>query len=277
MSDLSYCAEQVRDFDNDRFIATLFAEPDKREHLFALYAFNLELAKIRESVSEPMIGRMRLQFWRDALPGIIEGKPPKHAVAEPLSKAVHACGLPLEQLLALVDAREADLDAQPPADLQGVIGYAEQTSSRLVSLAFQALGIAPSEYESFVRNAGICIGLVGLVRAIPYQASTGRVTLPGDLCHQAGLDPSSPHQWPKNPDVSAITLPMLAKAREHLLEARRMNVPKAVLPAALPLSLASLYLTRLEKLRGDPKAFNERPPAVARHLTLLWRSMIGRV
>lgn len=277
MTDLSYCAAQVRDFDNDRFLTALFAPAELREPLMTLYAFNLELSKIRETVSESLIGRMRLQFWRDAVDGIVDGTPPAHEIATALSETVRAYNIPKSALHALIDAREIDLDDVPPADINATITYAEATSSSLIGMALRVLGVDPAAHADAVRDAGIAFALVGLVRAIPYQASTGRVTLPLDLCEAAGLDHTAPHQWPQNPDVSAITQPLLAAAQDHLFRARiaARAVPRQGLAAFLPLSLAALYLKRLTAVEGDPKRFHERPPAAARHITLLWRSMRG--
>jgi len=278
MPELSYCAGQVRDFDNDRFLATLFAGETLREDLFALYAFNLELSKIRETVSEPMIGRMRLQFWRDALPGIAAGNPPAHAVATPLAEIAARGRLPESALRTLIDARETDLDDEPPRNLAAIEAYAEQTSSALIAAAVTILGHDPAAHAELIRAAGIASALVGLVRAIPFQASTGRVTLPADLCVRAGLDPSMAHQWPQNPDVSAITGPLLQSAEQHLALARSKTgaLPRSAIPAFLPFSLAALYLGGLKKVGGDPALYLARPPGVQRHLTVLWRAMRGR-
>lgn len=279
MAELSYCAKQVRDFDNDRFLCTLFAPDAVREDLFALYAFNLELAKIRETVSEPLIGRMRLQFWRDAVPKIIDGNPPAHEVARPLSAVVCRHTLPAADLHTLIDARETDLDDVPPRDLLALENYAERTSSTLIALALRVLGVDPASHAIFIQQAGLAVALTGLARAIPYQAAAGRVTLPADLCAAAGLDPASPHQWPAAPDFTIITKPILAAAAGYAVSARRhgRQLPKAALSAGMPLSLAGLYLRRLQRMGGDPVRFNERPPAVSRHLTLLWRRALGRV
>lgn len=275
---LSDCAKYVREHDNDRFLSVLFAPADYREDLFALYAFNLELSKIRETVSEPLIGRMRLQFWRDAVPQMIAGTPPSHNVAEALAGAVQMHDLPPDYLNQIIDTRETDLDDIPPKDLDAVINYAEGTSSSLIKLAFGVLGVKTEQADICARHAGIAVALVGLVRAIPYMASTGRVTLPTDLCRMSNLDPEKPQQWPTNPDVSSITQPMLKAAAQHLKIAREDAgaLPRSAMSALLPMSLAGLYLKRLQSLRGDPALFAERSPGMSRHITMLWRSMVGR-
>ncbi len=85
---LSYCAAEVRRFDPDRYLCALFAPPGRREDVFALYAFNVEIARTRESVSEPMLGMVRLQWWRDAIAAIYGGTPPRHEVLGASAAAV---------------------------------------------------------------------------------------------------------------------------------------------------------------------------------------------
>src|SRR5579871_4315005 len=84
---LSYIAGEVRRHDKDRFLATLFAPPEHRADLWALYAFNAEVARIPYGVSEPMLGRIKVQWWRDVIGAIAEGRgaPAGHPVAQALA------------------------------------------------------------------------------------------------------------------------------------------------------------------------------------------------
>jgi phytoene synthase len=138
---LSYCAEQVRRQDHDRYVTVLFAPADRREDLLALYAFNLEIAKTAEVVSEDLLGRMRLQWWRECLDEVYAGRPRRHAVVEPLAAAVRRHVLDRPCFERLIDAREDDLSAEPPADLAALESYAEGTSASLVHLGLQILGV----------------------------------------------------------------------------------------------------------------------------------------
>ena len=109
---LSPCAAYVRANDPDRFLITLFAPPPLREPLFALWAFNHEVAKTREVTTEPLLGQIRLQWWREAVEEAAAGKPRKHEVVEGLTAAI-AAGLGHKSLAALIDARERDWDDTP--------------------------------------------------------------------------------------------------------------------------------------------------------------------
>ena len=115
-----YCADRVRRFDRDRFLTALFCPPDRRPDLLALYAFNIEIAGVRETVSEPLLGHIRIQWWRDALDGIYGGDPPAHQVAAPLSRAVGRHRLERRHFETLLAARAADIDGVQPPTMQAL-------------------------------------------------------------------------------------------------------------------------------------------------------------
>src|SRR5258708_11419859 len=85
-----YCAQQGRRFDHDRCLCTMFAREPVQARLFALYAFNVEIARVREIVSEPVIGQMRLQWWRDAITEFAAGAGPGPSVPPAPARAARA-------------------------------------------------------------------------------------------------------------------------------------------------------------------------------------------
>ncbi len=184
---LSDCAALVRRTDFDRYLTALFAPAGARERLFALYAFNHEIAKVRETVSEPMIGQIRLQWWREAIDGIYAGKPRKHMVVEALAQAVAVSPPPRADFEALIDAREFDLAGRAPATVAELEGYAEASASRLLYLAAALLGARDEATRAALRPLGIAWALTGLIRAIPFHARARRQYIPADIAEAAGL------------------------------------------------------------------------------------------
>src|SRR5215212_5904805 len=83
-----HCEQVVHQADRDRFIADLFAPAACRPALFALQAFAIELARVRELAREPMPGEIRLQWWRDTLGGAGRGEIDAHPVAAALRDVV---------------------------------------------------------------------------------------------------------------------------------------------------------------------------------------------
>ena len=139
-ADAAYCLDQVRRFDRDRYLTALFAAAQARDDLMALYAFNLEVAKTREMVREPMMGLMRLQWWRDAIAEIYAGNERRHQVVQPLAAAIRRRGLDRAPFDRLIDAREGDMGETPPADLPALVAYVDATAGGLGLLAAQTLG-----------------------------------------------------------------------------------------------------------------------------------------
>ena len=122
-----------------QYLTAIFAPMAVREHLFALYAFNIELAKVREVVSEPLIGQMRLQWWRDALDKLLADQDIAHEIARPLGEAIRAAGIDRAAFDPLIDARERDLERDPPADLPALLAYAEGTGAPVLAIALRIL------------------------------------------------------------------------------------------------------------------------------------------
>ena len=253
---VAYCAEQVRLHDGDRYATSLFARESDRPALWALYAFNLEIAKTRDVVTQPLIGQMLLQWWRDAIEGIVVGQPRDHPVVSALAGAMRSRSLDPALLEKLIEGREATLDEAPSATMAALVAYAEATSAPLVLLAAQALGGTGPAVAEAARHVGIAWALTGILRSTAANARHRRVMLPGDL-----LGGSASQLLAANADtgvrhaVSAVA----EVARAHLRDARRHSVPRRTRAAMLPATLATGYLNLLRRADYDP--FDPRVPA----------------
>jgi NADH dehydrogenase [ubiquinone] 1 alpha subcomplex assembly factor 6 len=265
-SALSELARLVRRHDRDRFLTALFAPEAQRRGLLALYAFNYEVAKTREVVSEPTLGRIRLQWWRDSLDAIYAGVAARRPeVLQPLADAIRRHALTRRHLDALIDARERDLDDAPPTSLAALEAYAEETSAPLVLLALEALGASGEATERAGRAVGIGYALTGLLRAIPFHARARRCYLPRALCVEAGVDVDRGlFELRPGPGLAQVVEPIAARAAAHLAAAGslRPGVPRQALPALLPAVLAGADLARLRRCGYDPFAasFAARDP-----------------
>jgi phytoene synthase len=278
MTGLSACGALVERHDRDRYLASLFAPQAEREDLFALYAFNHEVAKTAEVVSEPMIGRIRLQWWRESLDGIYAGTPRRHEVVEPLARAVAARQVPRALLEAVIDAREFDLDAAPPEDLEALRAYAEGTSTALLHAALRILGAEGEASREAAAHLGTAWAYLGLLRALPLHARQKRCYLPADLCADAGVDLQEVFELRSPPALRRVTGVLLDAAGQHLAAARRpaRAVPRKALPALLLARLGDLYLKRLRRAGGDPFAAQVQAPAPGRVWRLAWGHWRGR-
>jgi phytoene synthase len=252
----SSLAQLVRARDRERFQTALFAPASRREALFALYAFNYEVAKTREMVREPMLGRMRLQWWREAIAAIYEGGPlRRHEAVEPLAAAIRAHGLTRAHFEALIEAREADLADAPPPTLAALAAYAEDSAGRLVLLALEILGVRDGDAAAAGREVGIAYAMAGLLRAVPFHARQRRLYLPADLVAEARLDVARGlFELKTSRELREVVAQVAAQARGHLAaaRARRRAVAMPARPALLPAVLADRWLERLARVGHDP-------------------------
>ncbi len=257
-SQLSYCGEQVRRHDHDRYLTCLFAPADRRDSLFALYAFNHEIARTSEVVSEAMLGQIRLQWWRESLAGIYGGRPREHAVVQALAVAIGRHDLSRPRFEALIDARAFDLTDQVPGTLAQLVEYAEGTSGLLVQLALEVLGDRGRAALDCGREIGIAWALCGLLRATRFHAARKRIFLPLDLQAQFGLDLRDFFELRPSEATSSAVRQVAEEARRHLekARARKPEVSAAARPALMLGVLADRYLAQLDRIGFDP--FNAR-------------------
>ena len=229
-------------------------------------------------VSEPMAGLVRLQWWREALDAIAEGRPPAHPVVE----AVHARWerfAPLRpRLESALEAREQELSAEPPADLAALEQRLMATSGEVSLGAIDLLGVADQPARAAARDLGLALGLVRLLQNLPGDLRRGRMPLLGALLARHGVDLERLDQTAAAQALRPVVGDLVVRAREHLSEARRhrRTVPRRALAALLPAPLLDTYLRRLARAGFDPLAPVRAQPGGSAPLRLLGRYLAGR-
>lgn len=263
---LAEAQSQFRRYDPERWRATLFAPADLRLRLVALYAFNIEIARVRETVSEEILGHIRLQWWREALAEIAAGgRVRKH----PIVACVAAAKLDLGCLNRAIDARERDLDDLLFADIGALEAYAAESSGAIFEAAF----LAADADAGPAKRLGTGYALAGLLRAVPFFARQRRILLPADLLAKAGLAAETIHEGKAGAAIAACVEP-IARLALDLLET---NVPRSGLVPALPAALAKLSLRRLAANGFDPFAPALQSPHPGDVWRLLWTRLSGRL
>ena len=248
-----YCQRLVREQDPDRYFTALFAPETRRPHLFALYAFNSELARVRESVSEPGPGEIRLAWWREVFEGRRGEEAGAHPVASATLQTIADNRLPREAFIRMTEARVFDLYDDPVPTLNDLEGYAGDTSSALIRLASIVLaeGREPGGAEA-AGHAGVAYAIIGLLRALPFQAQRGQVFLPAEVLARHGARRDDILHGEATDAVRATLADMRALARRHLEAARSATLAPESAPAFLPLVIAELYLKKMEQPGYEP-------------------------
>lgn len=268
-----HCEQLVREGDKDRFLATLFAPQKYRRPLHALYAFNLEMARVRELAREPMPGELRLQWWREALTGAGQGDAAGHPVAAAVRDVVVRYRLPPQMLVDLIDARAFDLYDEPMASVGDLEAYAMRTSSALIDLAARILCDGRDVAAGDAANhGGIAYAIAGLLRALPIHAARRQLYVPADLMQRYGAQAEDAFAGRATTELRAALAELRLRARQHLSAARNLlsGLSADALPAFLPVALVRPVLDRMERARYQPF----EPPDVPqwRRQWTLWRA-----
>ena len=269
----AHCEALVRAADRDRFLATLFAPRERRGAMFALYAFNVEIARIREVVRDPVAGEIRLQWWSDVLAGDGRGEIEAHPVASALRASVARYGLSPGRLQTTISARRFDLYDEPMATLADLEAYADGASSSLIALAAQILnGGGVPDMDALSHHAGRAQAIAGLLKAFPFHAARGQLFVPLELLERHGADREDVRIGRAPPMLRSALADLRDSARRHLHQAQDMarTVSPDVMPALLPVALTGATLARME--RGDYDPFVPVEIAPWRRQWLIWRA-----
>ena len=263
----------LRRDDRDRFLCLLASPSGTRADLATLYAFNAEIAGIADKVSESMLGLIRLQWWRDALGEVAAGRGHRHHLVQALADLTARRGLSLALLQEIIDAREADLDAAPPADLAALEAYAAQTAGALAEAALELCQRDPAPaLRAAARAAGTAYGLIGLMRATSHFARRRVARLPAAEMVAAGIPPDWFGDLRRGPDIDTVVASVCACAESHLAAARQAAIPGDAIAAFLPARLARAQLERLRRHGYDPFA----AAAIAGSGLDIWRLVLAR-
>lgn len=173
----------VRAADPDRYFSALFAPAPARAYLFALYAFNHEVARVAETAREPMMGAIRLEWWRETVEGARAGAPRNHDVAKGLAALFQGFALPLADFEAIIAARAFDGSAERFADLAALENYVDATGGGVMRLGVTILG----GDAGLAREAALAYGLAGLLRSLAFHNARHKLYLPLDLLNAVGL------------------------------------------------------------------------------------------
>ena len=271
-----FCSELVRTHDFARYASTLFVPPEQRRALLALYAFNVEISRVRDLVSQPLPGEVRLQWWTDMLAGAGHGGVEGNPVAAELKLAIRIWRLPIERLSRLIDEHQFDLYNDPMPTLTALEGYLAATCSALFELAARIMAPPSSAIEHLARHAGLAQGIVQIIANLPRDAAHRQLFLPQQLLTNHGCRMEDVFAGKETPNLRAVLDQLVDEAQQHLATASSLlaEVPPPARSAFLPLSQVRADLKRLSRPGRNP--FTPQPSSRLRTLWTLWRASRSR-
>jgi phytoene synthase len=268
----AFCADLVRTHDFPRYASTLFLPGVHRRPMLAIHAFNVEISRIRDQVTQALPGEMRLQWWTDLLAGRGHGGIEGNPVAAELMWTIRNWRLPLERLAQLIIEHEFDLYNDPMPSLSALEGYANDTASTLFMCCTRIL-VRPSEaIDHVARHAGLAYGMVDVLNKLPQDTARRQLFLPQQFLQAHGSSADEVFAGKQTPQIRAAVDDLVAEAKRHLNTATALlsDVPQEARPAFLPLALVRRDIKRMERRDNDPLALRRMPRV--RMLWTLWRA-----
>jgi phytoene synthase len=264
----------VRNHDYERYLAALFAPEAVRTDLFAIYAFNYEIAKIAETVRNPAAGQIRFQWWRDAIDEIYSGARSRTEGMNRLAAAIARHQLPKGLLISILDSRELDLEPEPFPDFSALEFYADATSGNVMKLAARVLG-AGETVDSGASDAGIAYAITGLLRALPFNAARSRIVLPADEMARAHVTGADILAGRMTAELSGLIAMVSERARMHYGKVARVN--RRFLPAILPAALTPAFLRLMNRSAFNPFRDSTEIPVYRRQWVMLRATIRGHI
>jgi 15-cis-phytoene synthase len=272
----AFCADLVRTHDFVRYASTLFLPAGQRRALLSVYAFNVEISRVREHVTQPLPGEMRLQWWTDMLQGAGHGGVEGNPVAAELLQTIDEFRLPVEPLSRLIEEHQFDLYNDPMPSMAALEGYVTDTSSALFSLGARIAAPPSAATDHLARHAGLAQGMAQVIATLPLDAARRQLFLPLQLLQQHGSGMEQVFSGKQTPPARAAIDHVVGEARRHLGTAFELlaHVPPQVRPIFLPLALVRRELNRMSRADADP--FVLHATSRLRILWTLWRASRSR-
>ncbi|KAJ1037687.1 hypothetical protein NDA11_003325 [Ustilago hordei] len=277
----TFLLEELAKRDHPSYLAHHFYPKHLQTHFAAIRTFNVEIAGLKDTVSNELLGRMRMGWWRDAVQGAYQNRPAKHPVVlalrdafqDPAVKSNAAGGLMLDHFLRIIDIREADLaDDFAAPTLEQLESYSESTSSRLHYLSLNLLGVRSDAMDELFSHLGKVSGLSLAISSIPYHSHPAphmrnsitkgarKLVLPREFVHKHNVvEEDVFRNGPQAHGFRDAVFALATRANDYLITARKMikddlggKVPQAVVPPLVGIVPARSYLERLEKADFNP-------------------------
>ncbi|NKD76461.1 squalene/phytoene synthase family protein [Haematospirillum sp. H1815] len=273
----SQVVNDVKRHDPVRFLTTLFVPDRVRPALWALYAFNAELGRIRDVVTEQVLGQIRFQWWRDTLENLEAGVVAKSPIVQDLATLVQTYYVPVSLLCHMVDARSAEVESLPFETEHALEQYCDGYGGALAEAVCRIGGVHDEVVVSAARQVGQAAVVARTLLGVPASLVAGHCPVPSGVLDALSLDP----EQLGDPDAVVKLAPWsldLCRMGRGMLGAARHTVsrpPRDILAVFLEAMAAERTFSVLERNGGnltDPDL--HRPDN--RALGMTWRVLRGR-
>ena len=272
-SSYAHCEALLRQEDRDHWLATLFAPAAKRPHLHALQVFANEIARVRDRVSQPIAGELRLQWWRDLIEGEARGETEANAVAAALLDTIARYDLSRGTLIDAIEAHRAALYGEAPPSIAALEAFFDRTIGGSIRSQIRVLVGPSAEAGGAVRHAAVALGIAELIRYLPHYVTRRFAVIPDEILARHGLGQGDIDAAVATPAIRSALADLRALARDRLADLRsaKSQIPETAAPALLTVNLVEPLLRASERPGVDPFSTPIEIPQWRRQW-VLWRA-----
>jgi 15-cis-phytoene synthase len=269
----------ARNYEPERYLAATLAPAQHRNALIALAAFAGDLRRIPATVKEPMLGEIRLQWWRDSLETLATGGRTSAPIADALGDAIAAYGLPVPVLMAMTEVRAFDLYGDAMPDQAALDGYLAKTEAAPFELALRVLGAPAGHAGALALAAGRAFGLTRLLAMLPAYLSRECTPLPATLLAQHEITSEILSRGEMTVAVRPLidALAVDISATVATLRPQIGALPRAQRTALLPLATVAAYLRACRADTRQPLRDIADLAPLNRVWRIGWAHLAGRI
>ncbi len=186
---------------------------ERRQAMFALYAFCREVDDIADDAGTPEEKRTRLQQWRDDI-GRLFASRPIHPVARALMDPVRRFGLSKEDFLLVIEGMEIDAHGSVRiADMDALRDYCDHVAGAVGRLSVRIFGLPKGQGEELAEALGQALQLTNILRDLDEDARADRLYLPLSLLAAHGVAVAEPVAMLADPAISGVCEEMARVAK----------------------------------------------------------------
>jgi presqualene diphosphate synthase len=248
-ADLAAVEVIVRAAGTSFYRAMRILAPDRRQAMYAIYAFCRAVDDIADEAGDFADRLPRLVAWRERVAGLYAGKADE-PVTRVLLRAVRRFDLRQEDFLSVIDGMQMDAEAAIVApDLKTLDLYCDRVAAAVGRLSVRVFGDASPAADRVAYALGRALQLTNILRDLQEDAERGRLYLPREWLGAAGV-PCDPQGALSAAGLADVCARVATLAWEHFHAARdamRLCDQRAMRPARLMGATYAAILQRLQR------------------------------
>ena len=254
MTPQQYVDDKAAHSGSSFYYAFRFLPPPRRAAITAFYAFCREVDDVVDEVNDASLAAAKLAWWRKEVASAFAGQP-SHPVMLALAPHIGPYEMQAEQLLAVIDGCQMDLDQTRYLDFAGLARYCHRVAGVVGEVAANIFGRSDARTVAYAHRLGLAMQLTNIIRDVGEDARRGRIYLPIDELQRFDVKSSELLErkppWGYSERVGALMRFQAERAHRSYDEALAL-LPSADRRSQRPgLMMANIYRTLLREIEAD--------------------------